>query len=648
MKQIALPKKSSIHFLPLNVFSSKKRVHYLVATFLALANIMNVCQGQIIQVFDFNAPSNVHNVGIGGYDKPGVGSYHARTNGGTATFNAVNPACFGYTNGAGTSSSLFIFRSTGTVNSIEINAFSSSSNRTLTGFATSNTLNGTYNNTPFTTSGTIGSNECGTIICTPTTPVAPGTFMRFTFSGNFTAVVSLRINVVPIGTAPTVSTNTVTAGINTANINGTVNAGLPIPSMPIDNYGVIWHTANTGITVSLPTKTVVTPPNMNTFPGNFTNQATGLIPNGTQYYARAYVRALDGNVYYGAILPFTTLAATLPVITTTPAYNVLSNKATSGGINIDSGGLTILQKGVCWSTTPNPTTALATKTSQGAFAANFTSLINSLDPSTTYYVRAYAVNAVGTGYGQEISFTTGAAVPIISATPLLLNFGDIPFGSSIGIMSYNLSGKYLTPLSGLVTASAPTGYQISLTSNANFSNNISIPYSNGTITNRTIYVKATANSYGTFNGFIPHIGGGTIPLNTDTVVLNGKVIQDPNVLTNAGTDFWLGFGYQSNMETKATDEDVAQLSIYVAATEQSATIVVDIPKMPGVSVHPWNFPRTITIPANSVVEVKNFPIGDSANATNPTGKPDTRLYFTGITNRGIHVYSTNGAPIAVW
>lgn len=113
MKQIAVLKRSTIQFLRLNLFSTKRRFDYLMATLFILVGSTNVAQGQIIQVFDFNAPSNVHNVGIGGYDKPGVGSYHARTNGGTATFNAVSPACFGYTNGAGTSSSLFIFRSTG-------------------------------------------------------------------------------------------------------------------------------------------------------------------------------------------------------------------------------------------------------------------------------------------------------------------------------------------------------------------------------------------------------------------------------------------------------------------------------------------------------------------------------------------------------
>jgi hypothetical protein len=115
--------------------------------------------------------------------------------------------------------------------------------------------------------------------------------------------------------------------------------------MPIDYYGVIWNTVNTGIDINLSTKTAVTPATINTFPGSFTNQATGLIPNGTQYYGRTYVKALDGNVYYGAIMPFITLPPTLPTVTTNAASNIFSNRATSGGNVTDSGGVTIVQKG---------------------------------------------------------------------------------------------------------------------------------------------------------------------------------------------------------------------------------------------------------------------------------------------------------------
>src|SRR5665647_2918632 len=71
------------------------------------------------------------------------------------------------------------------------------------------------------------------------------------------------------------------------------------------------------------------------------------------------------------------------------------------------------QYGVVWSTSPNPTVALTTKTTQGAAAATgiFASSITGLTPNTTYYVKAYATNIVGTLYGAEVSFTSSDIVP---------------------------------------------------------------------------------------------------------------------------------------------------------------------------------------------------------------------------------------------
>jgi uncharacterized protein (TIGR02145 family) len=80
--------------------------------------------------------------------------------------------------------------------------------------------------------------------------------------------------------------------------------------------------------------------------------------------------------------------------------------AISGGTISSDGGSAVSARGVCWSTSPGPTVALATKTSNGSGTGGFTSNISGLSKNTTYYVRAYATNTVGTAYGNEISFTT--------------------------------------------------------------------------------------------------------------------------------------------------------------------------------------------------------------------------------------------------
>ena len=95
----------------------------------------------------------------------------------------------------------------------------------------------------------------------------------------------------------------------------------------------------------------------------------------------------------------------IPVITTTAIYSIDTSSAASGGHIINNGASTITAKGVCWSTNPAPTTSDSI-TNNGAGSFPFTSNITGLTPTTKYYVRAYATNNVGTGYGSELSFTT--------------------------------------------------------------------------------------------------------------------------------------------------------------------------------------------------------------------------------------------------
>jgi len=95
-----------------------------------------------------------------------------------------------------------------------------------------------------------------------------------------------------------------------------------------------------------------------------------------------------------------------PAVTTSSVSVVDHTSATCGGMVSDDGGYSVTAHGVCWSTSPGPTVALPTKTIDGNGVGSFTSSITGLAPGPTYYVRAYATNAVGTGYGNEITFTT--------------------------------------------------------------------------------------------------------------------------------------------------------------------------------------------------------------------------------------------------
>jgi hypothetical protein len=119
-----------------------------------------------------------------------------------------------------------------------------------------------------------------------------------------------------------------------------------------------------------------------------------------------YVHQKVGEVL---VVPITnidsvTYDASVPLITTVEVNNITAVSAIISGFVNSSGGNPVLSRGVCWSTDPNPTIS-GNKTVDGSGTGAFTSSITGLSPNTTYYVRSYATNSVGTAYGVEKSFT---------------------------------------------------------------------------------------------------------------------------------------------------------------------------------------------------------------------------------------------------
>jgi hypothetical protein len=93
-------------------------------------------------------------------------------------------------------------------------------------------------------------------------------------------------------------------------------------------------------------------------------------------------------------------------------YDGQSRYIESGGIISSDGGSDVTLRGVCWSTNTNPT-ILDDTTINGSGTGNFTSLVDNLEYNTTYYLRAYATNSNGTGYGEELTFATTSNVTLI-------------------------------------------------------------------------------------------------------------------------------------------------------------------------------------------------------------------------------------------
>jgi hypothetical protein len=190
---------------------------------------------------------------------------------------------------------------------------------------------------------------------------------------------------------PQVTTNVVTNILGytaTSGVNIVANGGNAITSS-----GICW-----GIN---PNPTLLDSINSNgNLNGNTSLNLINLSP-GTTYYVRAYATN-SGGTAYGNQLIFTTGAA-LPTLSTLNASNITFNSAIVGGNVTNDGGAPVTQRGVCWSTTQNPTLANSSLII-GSGLGSFNDTITGLSGNTTYYVRAFATNSSGTAYGNQVSF----------------------------------------------------------------------------------------------------------------------------------------------------------------------------------------------------------------------------------------------------
>jgi len=179
--------------------------------------------------------------------------------------------------------------------------------------------------------------------------------------------------------------------------------------------------------------------------GTFVSSMTGLTPN-TTYYVRAYATNSKGTSY-GNENSFTT-SSYLPSVITDNATNITTTTATSGGNVTSNGGSSVTARGVCWSTSQNPTLA-NNYTTDGTGTGTFVSNISGLTPNTQYYIRAYATNTDGTEYGNEVSFTS--SITSWQCGDLLVDDRDgqsyvtISIGSQCWFaenLNFNMSGAY--------------------------------------------------------------------------------------------------------------------------------------------------------------------------------------------------------------
>lgn len=148
---------------------------------------------------------------------------------------------------------------------------------------------------------------------------------------------------------------------------------------------------------------------------DFTYNTASLEPS-TTYYVRAYAENIEGISYSNQMKFQTTGTPQLATVETGAVSNIQSTQAQITG-NIISLGNTdgLSQYGHVWNTKQSPTISNS-KNQLGSTESTgtFNSTLTNLSPNTKYYVRSYAVNSVGTSYGNEVSFTTSYADVVLS------------------------------------------------------------------------------------------------------------------------------------------------------------------------------------------------------------------------------------------
>ena len=226
-----------------------------------------------------------------------------------------------------------------------------------------------------------------------------------------------------------------------------------------------------------------------------------------------------------------------PSLTTSAASAITTSSATLTG-NINSAGCTaVTSYGFEYSLVNgfiNGTVVISTNLTAGSFTAN----LSSLSPSTTYYYKAFAINAGGTGYSVQSSFTT--ANPIITATALT-SFGAVCTNTISAANSFVINSTGLA--SSNVNVGPLAGYSFSTTANGTYTTTLSLPQPGGPYS-QTIFVKLSPVAVQNYNGNIVVSGGGAASINVPvtgsgintaaTVITKDSVINNSNSVTING------------------------------------------------------------------------------------------------------------------
>jgi len=258
--------------------------------------------------------------------------------------------------------------------------------------------------------------------------------------------------------------------------------------------------------------------------GGFSGTISGLTPN-TTYYVRAYATNSAGTGY-GNEISFQTLPVAVPTVITTDASGITQTTVTSGGTISNDGGSNVTERGIVFGTSTNPTTT-NTKVTSGSGTGSFNVNVTALTPNTTYYIRAYAINSAGTGYGNNTTFqTTVPAVPSLTTRELL----NITNTTATGGGSVTNDGGSSITAKGICWGISPNPTTADSKTTDGTGTTMFSSFITGLSANVTYYVRAyatnsTGTGYGNQQTFTTSSTSNTLPVVTSTSVTGLTTIQ---------------------------------------------------------------------------------------------------------------------------
>lgn len=412
-----------------------------------------------------------------------------------------------------------------------------------------------------------------------------------------------------------------TAGVAT-NITGntaTVSGGVTVVgSQAVSDYGIVYGTSTTP-TLSDSKMSL----GALSTPKSFTTDLSGLTQN-TDYSFRTYVINSGGTVY-GSVATFKTLELKAPTSTTGIASAITTTGFAMDGKITDVGTASVTEFGHCISATNQMPTVADTKTSMGATAAakDFKSVFTALIAGTSYFVRSYATNAVGTSYGDKVevktlplvapTVTTGLASAVLAASATMA--GSVKTVGTDNITQYGhvWSATNATPttadsktsLGALATAKDYTSALTSLTA--------------GTTYNVRSYAT---NSVGTAYGDVVTFKTISAELPTVTTYSASNILS-----TSAKIDGQIG---------KSGTTAVTQYGHVWSTTNQTPTIADSKTTLTAAGTYPLNYTSDMTgLSANSTYYVRAYATSTSGTSYSPS----VSTFKTGVAGDDLNTFN---------